>query len=334
MTKCAIGQYPDDLEMFDSHHPELDVSIMGEPEEELDCAMPEYLAKAIKNATTLENVDYNGSEVSSVTIVDPTTNRIKIVMEIMEREFLLDGKPFSWEKATAIFEGIADQENWIFRVDKILSFIVDGKEKWKKVPAGKGVNMAEIEKRWNERIVPNNWDLMGKAGAEAYLAKYGKGISDEKLRMFASYAGTACWQDRYKKEADRKKLFEFENAMLFSIVNPSSKFPKIKILTEEEADKQKGQWSGDEFDSCDDWRECGCDAHLVEAKKYPNVLVHGGLNFHTLEMSSVMMLIDSYAMGEEISELACEGDGSYRFDHGFETDKLYPAPEWAYFETE
>lgn len=45
----------------------------------------------------------------------------------------------------------------------------------------------DIVKRWNERVVPNNWDKT-ENGAEQYVSKYGKLISQEKLKMFRDYA--------------------------------------------------------------------------------------------------------------------------------------------------
>jgi len=47
---------------------------------------------------------------------------------------------------------------------------------------------ADVEQRWRSRIVPNGWDHMGKDGAKAYLKKYGKGISIDKLTALAQCA--------------------------------------------------------------------------------------------------------------------------------------------------
>lgn len=44
---------------------------------------------------------------------------------------------------------------------------------------------AAITERWNERIVSNGWDKLGKAGAAAYLERYGKGISAAKATELA-----------------------------------------------------------------------------------------------------------------------------------------------------
>jgi hypothetical protein len=48
--------------------------------------------------------------------------------------------------------------------------------------------LAKVAERWNSRIVVNNWNEMGAKGAEAYLAKFGKGIGNQKLQAFADYA--------------------------------------------------------------------------------------------------------------------------------------------------
>jgi len=50
----------------------------------------------------------------------------------------------------------------------------------------------EIEKRWNERIVPNGWHTMGREGAAAYIKKYGKKMGEDKRQWFY------CWANRQK----------------------------------------------------------------------------------------------------------------------------------------
>ena len=61
------------------------------------------------------------------------------------------------------------------------------------------VPIRELRQRWTERIVPNGWHLQGKAGAEAYLAKYGNNIKLPKLAGLALFAE----QERYPEFADR-----------------------------------------------------------------------------------------------------------------------------------
>ena len=50
------------------------------------------------------------------------------------------------------------------------------------------VKLKDIEKRWNERIVPNGWDKMGSEGAELYMEKYGRGMGNDKKLAFVDYA--------------------------------------------------------------------------------------------------------------------------------------------------
>jgi hypothetical protein len=38
-----------------------------------------------------------------------------------------------------------------------------------------------IEERWQKRVIPNGWHLMGVSGAQAYLQQYGKGIGVQKV---------------------------------------------------------------------------------------------------------------------------------------------------------
>jgi len=72
------------------------------------------------------------------------------------------------------------------------------------------------------------------------------------------------------------------------------------------------------------------------AKKYPDVLVRTAVAYITdgnskiVETSSCEMLIKDNAMGEDIDQLASDGDGSLRF----ESDLDATGPYWAYFETE
>lgn len=50
------------------------------------------------------------------------------------------------------------------------------------------MNLKDIEKRWNERVIPNGWDKQGARGAQYYLSRYGKGIGQEKLIKLSQYA--------------------------------------------------------------------------------------------------------------------------------------------------
>ena len=53
---------------------------------------------------------------------------------------------------------------------------------------GKTMSRSDIEDRWRNRIVPNGWNGMGEEGAKLYLKKYGRNISEEKLRNLANCA--------------------------------------------------------------------------------------------------------------------------------------------------
>lgn len=44
---------------------------------------------------------------------------------------------------------------------------------------------ADINERWTTRIVEQGFDKKGRAGADEYLTKYGKGIQAGKAALFA-----------------------------------------------------------------------------------------------------------------------------------------------------
>lgn len=50
------------------------------------------------------------------------------------------------------------------------------------------MTIKDIEKRWNERVIPNGWDQMGARGARAYLQRYGRNIGQEKVIKLSQYA--------------------------------------------------------------------------------------------------------------------------------------------------
>ena len=50
------------------------------------------------------------------------------------------------------------------------------------------INEKDIAKRWTERIVANGWQNEGRVGAMAYLEKYGRNISCDKVQAIADYA--------------------------------------------------------------------------------------------------------------------------------------------------
>jgi len=67
---------------------------------------------------------------------------------------------------------------------------------------------ADIVERWNTRVVAQGLHEQGGAGAEAYLARYGKGISAKKvadLALMAEHSGApdmaaGFWEKAYQIE--------------------------------------------------------------------------------------------------------------------------------------
>jgi hypothetical protein len=53
----------------------------------------------------------------------------------------------------------------------------------------------EIDKRWLNRIIANDLQLLGEKGAEAYLARFGRNISEEKVVHLAIKAEREEFQD-------------------------------------------------------------------------------------------------------------------------------------------
>lgn len=70
------------------------------------------------------------------------------------------------------------------------------------------VSWREIRDRWKERMVPNGWDKMGAEGAKAYLAKYGKGIGKDKLKVFSDYAEFLANFGPGNKDKDLRKSLQ------------------------------------------------------------------------------------------------------------------------------
>jgi hypothetical protein len=199
--------------------------------------------------------------------------------------------------------------------------------------------MKDIEKRWKERVVPNGWDALGRIGASFYLHKYGKNISNDKLKAFADYARGLG-------------LDEFADGML-ETVNP------WKVVTLEYADKN--DFNGDIIDLYNDATDDGVyyrDVQIVIttaqelarrgygtacggknnkpyakiAEKYPDLKIRCCVYEYLdegvwrKETGSPDIYITGERMGEEISELAGEGGGSLRCD--------WCEKNWTYFETE
>src|SRR5437016_2909795 len=54
---------------------------------------------------------------------------------------------------------------------------------------------ADIVERWLSRVIPNNYHLLGEQGAEAYLARFGRTIGEEKAVYLAIKAEIEGYQD-------------------------------------------------------------------------------------------------------------------------------------------
>lgn len=200
----------------------------------------------------------------------------------------------------------------------------------------------DIEKRWNERVVLNGWDTMGASGARLYLERYGKNISDNKLKAFAEYAQSlgrkefaeemlnntnVDWKEVSLKDAEA-------NGFNGDIISGYEEFKdmgvKVKIVETtigELAKKGAGTLCGAVGNTC----------YMEIAKKYPNVPIRilyfpegdgeDPSGCKTPATGSPDMKISNDKEGEEIEELSYQGNGSLRYD-GIGPDG------WAYFETE
>lgn len=54
---------------------------------------------------------------------------------------------------------------------------------------------ADISDRWLSRIVPNKFHLLGEQGADDYLRRFGRNISEDKVVFLAIKAETEGYQD-------------------------------------------------------------------------------------------------------------------------------------------
>ncbi len=77
---------------------------------------------------------------------------------------------------------------------------------------------ASIQQRWNERVVAAGWQMMGRAGADAYLANYGRGISAMKCVALARMAdvsgfplvGGRFWEEAFLLECGKRETLAVE----------------------------------------------------------------------------------------------------------------------------
>jgi hypothetical protein len=146
--------------------------------------------------------------------------------------------------------------------------------------------MKGIEERWFTRVVTNGWDKQGSTGALAYLAKYGKQISNDKLQALADYAY-------------RQGSFEF-GAELMKHKKPVPLPAGFTEFTQSQA--EAAGFNDDSIDQYVDGKSDGREVRLVEtniahlamcraghgcagnnrygrmAKKYPAIRVRGCLD--------------------------------------------------------
>jgi hypothetical protein len=157
--------------------------------------IPDYLFKVMYPGKEIECYDSNGSEQK---ILKVEGNRVDVEFTFADRDYEIGGdNRVKWDEAVLEVSGCVKQlpvsdpdvVEWVYVIDKINKFEVDGKNKLDRlVPKKKKINMGDIEMRWNKRVVANGWDKLGEEGAELYLQKFGKGISDDKRNAIADFA--------------------------------------------------------------------------------------------------------------------------------------------------
>ncbi len=94
-----------------------------------------------------------------------------------------------------------------------------------------------IEARWQDRVLPNRWNLRGEQGAQAYLQRYGKGIGVQKLVHLAIKAES-------KGEGDMARgfwirAFEMSGGKVAPV--EEEKRPVRSVITLRESSKPKIQ---------------------------------------------------------------------------------------------
>ena len=66
----------------------------------------------------------------------------------------------------------------------------------------------DIRDRWASRVTANNWNIMGRLGAQEYLNRYGRNIGSAKLIKIAVYAtqkgfpdfASVMWEKAFEKD--------------------------------------------------------------------------------------------------------------------------------------
>jgi hypothetical protein len=194
----------------------------------------------------------------------------------------------------------------------------------------------ELDKRWQDRVVANNWHNMGAAGAVAYLNRYGKNIGPAKTEALAAHADSVGCAD-------------------FAAVLRGSGGVSYFIDTITEKTVVEEDWNGDTIDMHQNVRDCGNVSKYVRgsadefarrnigsqcggpgpgifdalALKYPLIQIRGCLDATDNVVGCVDIYVDSDAHSLEVEELL--DPGCFRTD-GMDSNDVGSA--WVYYECE
>lgn len=196
-----------------------------------------------------------------------------------------------------------------------------------------------IMDRWSKRVVPNGWDKMGAEGAKMYIDKYGKNISNDKLKDFAEYARSLGLNDFANGMEGKVNVWKvvtleyaeannFNDDMLDQYDSDDACIGKDHISLVETTIGELAKRKVATF--CGDNRHDHNQPFVSIATKYPNHKVRCCVedNKGKLSVGCVDIFIGSEAEGEDISELASMGGGTLRCDYGGK------GACWTYFENE
>ena len=193
-----------------------------------------------------------------------------------------------------------------------------------------------IVDRWNERVVANQWDKMGAEGAQMYLDKYGKNISNDKLKDFAEYArslGLTEFADEMEGKVNPWKVVTLEYADTHNfnddMIDQYNDDPSgvgqanmsfVETTVAELAKRKVSVFCGRKHNQ----------PFATIATKYPNHKVRCCVenNNGKLSVGCVDIFINSQLEGEDIQALAYVGGGSLRCDY------TGNGACWTYFENE
>jgi len=202
-----------------------------------------------------------------------------------------------------------------------------------------------IIERWISRVLANDWHLSAE-GADAYLEKYGKNISNDKVQALADYARAegcelfALGMECHLNEANKLYTVEdaeeigFNDDMISEAQDPQDSYKSMNLM--ETTAKYLAEIKAG--------TACGSvpnQAWVPIGRKYPNLRVRvllmemkakdsKGKEFNHFFTGSPDIKLDSKKVADDISSLANDdlngGHGSLRGE--------YHKPGWTYFETE